>query len=59
MNRLPDREVPRRPLECPFCKARDTDTLAKKITSQTYWRCRICGETWNEASLERRNLFRK
>ncbi len=54
---LPFREVPRR--RRPFCKSRDTDTPAKKITSHTYWRRRVCGETWNAASIERRNLFRR
>ena len=39
-----------RPIECPFCKGKRFDTLAKVITTMTFWRCRDCEGTWTIAS---------
>jgi ribosomal protein L37AE/L43A len=53
MNRLSNAEAQIcRPDRCPFCHSKDIDTLAKQITSASYWRCRACGEVWNVARLE-------
>jgi transposase-like protein len=40
-----------RPRACPYCDSRDVDTLAKKATVTTYWRCRVCERTWTIAGL--------
>jgi hypothetical protein len=40
-----------RPSECPFCKRRLIDTLAKVINESTHWRCVSCNGTWTIASL--------
>ncbi len=40
-----------RQTNCPFCKGRIVDTLAKVITVTTMWRCRECEQTWTIASL--------
>jgi transposase-like protein len=45
----PDSE--HRPDACPFCRAKAIGTLAKVITTRTYWRCQACGEVWNVANL--------
>ena len=59
MNRLSDGEQSeRRPEACPFCGSKGIGTLAKQITSTTYWRCQACGEMWNVAQLERANSLR-
>jgi ribosomal protein L37AE/L43A len=39
-----------RPTVCPFCKGTRFDTLAKVITTSTFWRCRDCEGTWTIAS---------
>jgi hypothetical protein len=44
-------EQARRPDACPFCGCRAVGTLAKQITTATYWRCQGCGEGWNVAQL--------
>jgi len=44
-------EPARKPEACPFCQSRAVGTLAKVITSETYWRCQACGEVWNPARL--------
>ena len=46
-----DREVAR-PANCPYCKSRVIDTLAKVITETTFWRCRECDRTWTIAGIE-------
>jgi ribosomal protein L37AE/L43A len=51
MSDLPFTEAVTRPTECPFCKGRAIDTLAKVITVTTLWRCRKCEGTWTIASL--------
>jgi len=40
-----------RPASCPYCKGRGVDTLAKIVTAQTLWRCRVCDRTWTIESL--------
>jgi ribosomal protein L37AE/L43A len=40
-----------RPTECPECRGKMIDTLAKVITVDTCWRCRQCEATWTIASL--------
>jgi ribosomal protein L37AE/L43A len=40
-----------RPSVCPFCNSRDVDTLAKRATVTTYWRCRVCQRMWTIAGL--------
>jgi hypothetical protein len=39
-----------RPAECPFCHGKAFDTLAKVISVNTWWRCRVCEGTWSIAS---------
>lgn len=43
-------EVVKRPTECPFCKGKSIDTLAKVITVSTFWRCKNCDGTWTISS---------
>lgn len=45
----PDEAVSR-PSQCPFCNGRAVDTLAKVITPDTSWRCRLCEKTWTIGS---------
>ena len=40
-----------RPTQCPQCKGKIIDTLAKVITVDACWRCRECEATWTIASL--------
>jgi ribosomal protein L37AE/L43A len=59
MNRPSDREESvNRPAACPFCHSKAVGTLAKEITTATYWRCQACGEVWNVANLKSVNSFR-
>ena len=44
-------ETVTRPTECPFCKGKAIDTLAKVLTVRTMWRCRKCEQTWTIATL--------
>jgi transposase-like protein len=48
----------RRPERCPFCGSKAIGTLAKQVTTATYWRCHECGEMWNVAQLERGKSLR-
>jgi ribosomal protein L37AE/L43A len=48
-DKRPDQAV-LRPTVCPFCKGTRFDTLAKVITTATFWRCRECDGTWTIAS---------
>jgi ribosomal protein L37AE/L43A len=41
-----------RPSQCPFCRGRVVDTLAKVFTPTTMWRCLSCEKTWTDASLK-------
>ena len=41
-----------RPDACPFCRAKAIGTLAKVVTTRSYWRCQACGEVWNVANLK-------
>lgn len=52
MPRVQVSEETSRPGCCPFCQSSAVGTLAKAITSATYWRCHRCGEVWNVARLE-------
>lgn len=45
-------EVVARPTNCPFCKSKVIDTMAKTITVTTFWRCRSCEGTWTIATLK-------
>ena len=45
-------EVVQKPAACPFCQAKAVGTLAKVITTSTYWRCQACGEIWNPGRLD-------
>ena len=46
---------------CPACQSQDLVTADKKIDTETYWRCRTCGEVWNTKRLEagNRNAYRR
>ena len=35
------------PLQCPACRSRDVMTTSKTVNTETYWRCRGCGNVWN------------
>ena len=53
---LSPREEPGlKPESCPSCGSKAVGTLAKVITTDTYWRCQGCGEIWNPARVERAN----
>ena len=52
MNPLPDSEqAGDRPDRCPFCRSKAIGTVAKVITTTSYWRCQACGEVWNVRNL--------
>jgi hypothetical protein len=51
MNPITSSEPGERPDDCPFCRSTDIGTLAKTITTGTYWRCEGCGEIWNVRNL--------
>jgi hypothetical protein len=52
MNTLFGSEQPgERPDACPFCRSKAIGTLAKVITTRTYWRYEACGEIWNARNL--------
>jgi len=36
---------------CPFCRSAEVTTTRKDETNHNYWRCRACGEIWNQARL--------
>ena len=44
-------ETVERPDMCPFCRSTNFGTVAKTITTSTYWRCEACGEIWNARNL--------
>ena len=46
MSEFGPNNVVARPAMCPFCKGKIFDTLAKVITETSFWRCRVCEETW-------------
>jgi tRNA(Ile2) C34 agmatinyltransferase TiaS len=39
------------PSACPFCQDTRITTTSKSIGDATYWRCRKCGEIWNQSRL--------
>ena len=45
-SRIADSRIPQ-PDKCPECGSKAVGTLAKEITSATYWRCHQCGYVWN------------
>ncbi len=46
MNHAPKPKSIQRPEACPFCGSKAIGTLAKEVTSSTFWRCQACGEGW-------------
>ena len=44
-------EAPGPPTSCPFCGAAKIAKQSEKVTSETYWRCEMCGEVWNASRL--------
>jgi transposase-like protein len=41
--------VPNIPATCPTCRSSSITTTAKNPNTDSYWRCRNCGEIWNNA----------
>ena len=39
------------PTSCPTCRSQDLVTPSTKSESDTYWRCRKCGDMWNVGRL--------
>jgi hypothetical protein len=37
---------------CPFCASTHVITIGKSLDVDKYWRCRGCGEIWNEGRLQ-------
>jgi len=39
------------PARCPFCRSTTIGTTSKVADADSYWRCRQCGEIWNDLRL--------
>ncbi|PYR25300.1 MAG: hypothetical protein DMF98_12700 [Acidobacteria bacterium] len=37
------------PASCPACKSSSIVTTAKSPDADSYWRCTMCGEVWNDS----------
>lgn len=40
------------PSNCPACQSRAILTTTKSPDADSYWRCKDCGEVWNESRSE-------
>ncbi len=41
------------PTSCPACKSSSIVTTAKMPDRDSYWRCKDCGEVWNNSRSQR------
>ena len=46
-----------KPTVCPFCKSDAISTTSKAVDDNTYWRCRRCGQIWNQSRLLVRRMY--
>ena len=37
------------PVACPSCRSASITTTAKNPNSESYWRCKSCGDIWNNS----------
>jgi transposase-like protein len=42
------------PTKCPFCQSLEISTTSKISDADSYWRCKHCGEVWNEGRVRNR-----
>ena len=36
------------PTNCPSCRSTEISTVSKVADADSYWRCKRCGEVWND-----------
>jgi transposase-like protein len=47
------------PTRCPFCQSLEISTTNKTADAESYWRCKQCGEVWNESRVRDRRYSSK
>lgn len=47
------------PAACPACGSGNIQTTSKTVDTSSYWRCRQCGEVWNDQRREAGAGFRR
>jgi transposase-like protein len=50
----PDAPAYVEPTRCPFCRSIEISTISKVADITSYWRCKQCGEVWNDSRGPRR-----